>query len=92
MRFGCPHRSLSNFIGYREPGPASYKENIPKKHSDVRLNGEVKGVGGELSHTYSSLPQVISQRLPSLQVSLGPNITAQTIHHSMPRRDLEDLT
>ena len=25
-----PLRSLSNFIGYREPGPASYKENIPK--------------------------------------------------------------
>ena len=26
-----PLRSLSSFIGYREPGPASYKENIPKK-------------------------------------------------------------
>ena len=34
-----PLRSLSNFIGYREPGPASYKENIPKTFRNILKAG-----------------------------------------------------
>ena len=52
---GSPLRSLSNFIGYREPGPAYNKENIPKTFRGTPPSYRLLG-----SIPYSPSPQISS--------------------------------